>query len=149
MIALMVVLVAGSTLGQSKADAGVAQRRPAKPAKPMPDRLTNAEMAELEMLEAREKKDSLDDYPVIADEDLSPATDGVAPKTMFLRVGMSERAVVTLLGYPSKVSMRTCGPDTKQSWACKVWDYDPSRKLMLYFAESAKGGWILNHWTDY
>jgi hypothetical protein len=64
--------------------------------------------------------------------------------------GMTEAQVTATLGHaPSSVSLTTCGQAAGKPWLCKVETFGRSfsgHSLMVFFAKSAGGDWIVAEW---
>jgi hypothetical protein len=78
----------------------------------------------------------------------APAPRALTPReqSLLLKLGMSEKEVIKLLGPPSKVEAGTCGGKTPKPWTCKTLTYGDAFGLRAYFAEDA-GEWRLNNWS--
>lgn len=64
---------------------------------------------------------------------------------MKIKVGMSDKEVINLFGYPKKTEASTCGQLLKKPWTCIKWYYG-DWKPRFTFQQGDDGNLYLNSW---
>lgn len=75
-----------------------------------------------------------------------------ASKGAKLDQGMTEAQVSNIVGHePYSVSLTTCGGKTGSTWTCKIETFGSiaDRRLIVYFARTPQGAWIVNNWDAF
>jgi len=64
---------------------------------------------------------------------------------MKLKVGMSDKEVIEIFGYPQRTEAGTCGQGLGNPWTCITWYYGEYRPW-LRFQQFSDGSLTLNSW---
>lgn len=72
---------------------------------------------------------------------------GASSQAHLLKIGMPEAEVISLLGEPDEISIRTCGSDLDEPWTCKIHKYIgwPNFTVGYHEIEPHSNDWYLNH----
>jgi hypothetical protein len=70
--------------------------------------------------------------------------------SLLLDEGMTGQQVINALHFrPNRIEQRTCGQQTRESWACRIWEFTDGRRTLRVTFQRDTVGWVVNSWGVY